>query len=457
MDFLDKISIELRKSAKLALPLVSVQLIYAVSGILVTIMVSYLGEFALAANALVFGVYLTFALFFFGVQNAVSALVAQYHGASNIIGVNLIVSQGVIAAFILAVPMIMGLWYLPQILGLVGQKKELVELATPYCHIMAMGILPLNIMVVIEQFLIGISHPRPVFIFGILKIVLDLSLIYSFVFGKWMMPKLGLAGVGYGMAISSVIMLTVSWLYVNFSLRCKPYKIFTKFFKFNRQYFYRLIKTGLPLGTMYCIELAFFTTVAFMMGILGSELLAAYQVAYQCLVFMLTIIFGISQAVTVRIAYEAGRGNRESFSLIAYLNGWVSFVLMLFIAGLYNYYPKEVLKLIVDIKLINHEFFINQLIQFLFLVAILQLIDAFRMVFIGALRGLNDNRFALIVSVVSFWCVAFPVSYLLAFVFHLAGIGVWIGLIMGIFLSMVGLFLRFRYLSKVISLEKIGG
>jgi len=68
---LQSIFFELHQSMRLSLPLICSQLIYALSGMITTIMVAHLGRDELATNALVWGIYIALVLFFIGILNAV--------------------------------------------------------------------------------------------------------------------------------------------------------------------------------------------------------------------------------------------------------------------------------------------------------------------------------------------------------------------------------------------------
>ena len=212
--------LELRKSMRLSLPLIGSQLIYALNGIITTIMVAHLGRDELATNALVWVVYITLVLFFIGILNAVCVLVAQNHGANDDHGVHLAVTQGIILAFIFTIPMMVMMWFAPVILYWTGQNPATIQLAIPYCHALALGMLPLNLLFVMEQFLIGISITRPVLFLSILKVPIEILFIYILLFGKWGLPKLGLAGVGYGITVSVTIITILIGCYTFFSKRC---------------------------------------------------------------------------------------------------------------------------------------------------------------------------------------------------------------------------------------------
>jgi len=441
---------------RLSLPLICSQLIYALSGIITTIMIAHLGRDELATNALVWGVYITLVLFFFGVQNAISALVAQNHGANNSNGIHTIVTQGIISAFIFTIPMMMVIWFIPNILHWTGQDPATIQLAVPYCHALALGILPLNLLIVIEQFLVGISVTRPVLFLSVLKVPLEIFFIYIFLFGKLGVPQLGLAGIGYGITLSTSIIAIVIGCYAHFSKECRQYRIFSDFCKIDGRYFYKLIRIGLPLGGMYCIELALFAVAAFMMGHFGNDLLAAHQIAYQYLVFVLTIIFGISQGTTVRVGYEVGCNNKAALKLATYVNMGIGFCFMSFVAILYIWFPNNIIMLLgMDIHTLKNHILVKHVVTFLSLAAVLQLIDCFRLICIGALRGLNDTKMSMYISIVAFWLIAFPSIYLLAFVLHFGGVGIWLGLIIGTFVSAIILLVRFKYLVKSINLRML--
>ena len=382
-------------------------------------------------------------------------MVAQSYGANDDNGIHIAVTQGVILAFIFAIPMMIIMWFAPTILYWTGQNSVTIQLAIPYCHSLVLGMLPINILFVMEQFLIGISTTRLVFFLSMLKVPMEILFIYVLLFGKWGLPKLGLAGVGYGITLSVSIIAILISCYTFFSKRCRQYQIFSGFYKINSKYLYKLINIGLPLGGMYCIELALFATATFMMGHFGNDLLAAHQFAYQCLVFTLTIIFGILQVTTVRIGYEVGCNNRKALKLVAYVNLGIGFCFMLAMAFLYICFSNIIIALGIDIHALKNQMLVKYTEVFLSLAVALQLVEGVRLITIGALRGLNDTKTTMYTSILAFWLIAFPSAYLLAFVLHLGGIGIWLGLIIGLFVGAVISLARFKYLVENLDLNKL--
>jgi MATE family multidrug resistance protein len=66
----------------------------------------------------------------------------------------------------------------------------------------------------------------------------------------------------------------------------------------------------------------------------------------------------------------------------------------------------------------------------------------------GALRGINDTRMTLVFAAIGYWCVAFPVGWVLAFNAQLGAVGIWIGFSVGSFVYAGLLILRFRMLTR---------
>jgi MATE family multidrug resistance protein len=65
-------------------------------------------------------------------------------------------------------------------------------------------------------------------------------------------------------------------------------------------------------------------------------------------------------------------------------------------------------------------------------------------VLFGTLRALKDTNFTLLTSIISFWCIALPIGYLLATYFRLGGEGLWYGMVIGASISVLLLYQRFK-------------
>jgi multidrug resistance protein, MATE family len=390
----------------------------------------------------------------FGILSAVSILVSHSHSIDDKHGMCITINQGIISAFILAIPMMLIIWISPEILYLTNQDPDIIQLSIPYLHSLIWCMLPVNLLMVLEQFLIGASNTRLVLFLSLFRVPLEILLFYAFLFGKWGMPKLGMVGIGYGMTLSIVFSIAIIFCYLLFSKKMLRYQVFSGFFQFNKKYFFELIRIGWPIGSMYFIEMSLFATMALMIGQFGKVILAAHQIAYQCLVFTLDIIFGVSQGTTVRIGHKIGHNKKDDIKLSLYVDIGIGFFFMLAVTTVYIFFPSSIIALGIDIHLPQNKELVTYAIWFLLLAGLLQLTECFRLIIAGALRALKDARITMYITLITFWS-AFPIGYLLAFLFDLGAIGIWLGLVISFSIGAIILWLRFKYIIKCTNLKSL--
>jgi len=103
---------------------------------------------------------------------------------------------------------------------------------------------------------------------------------------------------------------------------------------------------------------------------------------------------------------------------------------------------------------INDEVVIEYASSLLIVAAFFQISDGVQVVGLGALRGLTDVKIPTVYTLIAYWVVALPLGYLLGIQFGFGPEGVWTGLLVGLSMSAIMQFLRFRNLTLKL-LEKI--
>jgi MATE family multidrug resistance protein len=84
----------------------------------------------------------------------------------------------------------------------------------------------------------------------------------------------------------------------------------------------------------------------------------------------------------------------------------------------------------------------------LIIAGLFQLSDGVQVVGLGVLRGMEDVKIPTFVTLMAYWVLGLPLGYLLAFELGFAEKGIWYGLLIGLSITAVMLFYRFRALSK---------
>jgi MATE family multidrug resistance protein len=86
--------------------------------------------------------------------------------------------------------------------------------------------------------------------------------------------------------------------------------------------------------------------------------------------------------------------------------------------------------------------------QLLLVSAFFQISDGIQVVVLGALRGLQDVKIPTLITFIAYWLIGFPISYYLGLHTDLKSMGIWIGLLTGLTVSAIMLYIRFEYLTK---------
>ena len=428
---------------KLTVPLVLAGVIQSSIFFFETVFLAHLSQEALAAGALVSWLFGTLVVILYGTLGSINILISHKYGANDHSGISLVVRDGLLLSILMTIPIFLLFWNMSSIFLLLGQSPAIVLLAKSYLHALAWGILPNVIIIAFLGFLMGLGHARVIMIFSSLSVSLTIFWSYTLIFGKFGLPALGIAGAGWGMTINYWITAIVLTTYLLFKNNYRTY-LYPIFHLGKPSYLWKLFKVGIPMGIMYCIEVAFFFALTLLMGSLGSQLLAANQVALQYMNILSAVVFSIAQAITVRMGHLLGANDFNAAERASYVGVFIAAAFMGIIAICYCLFPSVLISVDFDIHNPNNLAIIHDIEKILAISALFQIFEAIRISLFGALRALTDTYFALLTSIISFWGIALPIGYFLAIYLHLEGAGLWWGMVIGAFFSVLLLYSRFK-------------
>jgi MATE family multidrug resistance protein len=180
-----------------------------------------------------------------------------------------------------------------------------------------------------------------------------------------------------------------------------------------------------------------------MVSTLGATIVAAHQIAlsYSLLTYMIPAAF--HSATTVRVGHMLGSGRnadarRAGLIGIALCTGLMAIsalVLALARAPIAAIYTGDAAVLEVATTL-------------LLLAGLFQISDGLQLGCTGALRGYQDARVPLAITVVSYWGIGFTLAWVFGIVRGGGAPGVWLGLIAGLTAAGTLLAARYRYVSR---------
>lgn len=434
---------EFKKNLNLAYPIMLGQLAHTLVALADNLMVGRLGAAPLAAvslgNSLVF-IALAVGI---GFSFAITPLIAEADGASDQkMGRNYF-HHGIVLCAITGALLFGLLLIAKPVLYHMDQPPEVVELAVPYLDIVAFSLIPLMIFQAFKQFADGLSNTRYAMYATLTANVVNIIFNYLLIYGALGFPRLELIGAAYGTLISRFFMLGLMYFILSRRKKFKPYFIWTRRKAFQWKIFKRIFHLGFPSALQMLFEVTLFTSCVFLSGILGTNAQAANQIALNLSSMTFMIAVGLGVTATIRVGNQKGRLDYPNLRRIA-----TSLFLQVFLIELVFAVGFILLKDVLPEFYIDNSEVIFLASQLLIVAALFQLSDGLQVVILGALRGLQDVRIPTLICFIAYWIIGFPVAWYFGKEDNMGSQGIWMGLLAGLSISALLLYLRFNYLSK---------
>ncbi len=447
---------ELRETGRLAVALALAQLGQIAIGTTDVLMVGRLGKAPLAAIGLGWGFYLFFLLFGIGVLIAVSALAAQAYGAGQPRTLRRTVRQGLWLAVLLSAPILVILSQAERIFLALGQDAELAASAGAYVDTVMWALPPALWYMSLRGFMSALGRPRPILWTMLAGVALNGFLDFALIFGEFGAPRLEATGAAIATVIAYFTMFALALAVSVWAQPYRRYHIIHRFWRADWKKLAEIWVVGLPIGIAVAMEIGLFVGAIILMGLISTTSVAAHQIAVQSASVAFMIPLGISQAATVRVGQALGRGDRHGVTEAAWAAFGLGGALMVLTAALFLLAPHAIVGLYIDTSDPGNGNVVTLAASFLVVAGLFQVFDGAQVIAAGALRGLGDTRAPMYVAAFSFWGVGFPSCLILGFAAGLGGLGIWIGLLIGLTVAAVLLWVRFQRRERLAALMKLG-
>ncbi len=422
-------------------PLMAAQLVQTAMGFFDTVMMGRVGPTELAAVAIGTGLWHALFLFALGILMALSPSVAQLKGAGRIVAIAPLVRQALWLGVALGVFCWAALRQMEAGLTLLSVEPSIVPIAGDYLRALSWGMPPIFVYMGLRLFGEGIARTRPVLLVSLLGLAVNVTGNYALIFGHWGFPPLGALGCGTATALGMWAMLAGMVVMVLVDARYRSYGLFRQWTRPCWREMRSLLVLGLPIGVGLFLETAIFATVALLLGRLGAVAAAAHQVALNVAAMTFMIPLGLSMATTVRVGHAMGAGDPHAARFSGLVGIALSGLFMAIMAVLIFTGHQMIARFYTDDATV-----VTVAASLLRLAALFQISDGLQVGALGALRGLKDTRQPLVIVLVAYWLLAFPLACLGVYE-GLGPAGPWLGLIVGLTVAAVLLNLRFWRLS----------
>lgn len=298
--------------------------------------------------------------------------------------------------------------------ALLGPSPGLRDAGTAYARARLLGAPAIPVAIVFNSWFRGLGDTRTPLAVAVAANVVNALLSYGLVFGVGGLPRLGVAGAGYGASAAMVTAATLlAWLFARrrASLRsgagADAHGGFT--LAPDGRAIARLLRTSAPIGGAFVLDMITFALFTTVLARMGDRAMAASQAMIQLLSlsFMQAVGIGIASAALVgryvgaRDLEAARRSHRSAIALGVALTAVVG---ALFLAV-----PDLLLRIFTDDPSVIA---IGR--PLLRLGAFFQVADAAGIVTAGSLRGAGDTTWPFAVQAALAWLYRLPAVWLAA-------------------------------------------
>lgn len=426
-----RVRTEVRALLALAFPIIISQVATTAMGFVDAVMAGRVGPRDLAAVALGNSIWVPVFLLMSGILLATTPKVAQRFGANAHPEIGPIVRQALwLALFtgLCASGLLIGA---EPLLRLMKVDPDLIGPSMGYLHGIASGMPAVGVYCVLRCFSDGLGKTRPSMILGLSALALNIPLNYVFIYGHFGVPAMGGVGCGWATAIVMWFMALGMVVWIFRGAIYQSSRVYSHFEWPKWAIIKRLLNVGVPIGVAVFAESSIFAVIALLIGSLGATVVAGHQIAlnFSSLVFM--VPYSLGMAITVRVGQALGRQQPREARFVAGVGMGTALIWACISASLIYLLRGPIATVYTADPSV-----IEVATMLLMFAALYQFSDVIQVTAAGALRGYQDTRVTMILTLFAYWGVGLPVGYALGLTDWLGKAsgpsGLWQGLIVGL-------------------------
>ncbi|QZK91068.1 MATE family efflux transporter [Flavobacterium sp. CHNK8] len=449
---------EFSYNIKLAYPVILGMLGHTLIGIVDNFMVGKLGSTELAAVSLGNSFIFIAMSIGIGFSTAITPLIAEADAEKDNQKIRTTFHHGLLLCTILGFVLFVVTVLSKQVMYIMHQPKEVADLAAPYIDWVAFSMIPVIMYQGYKQFADGLSKTKYSMYAILLANVVHVFFNYVLIYGIWIFPKLGILGAALGTVLSRIMMVVFMHYLMKRNADLKKYFKNFSFKEIKKSILKKIINLGMPSAMQMLFEVTLFTAAIWLSGSLGKNSQAANQIALILASSTFMVAMGLSVTAMIRVSNTKGLNDFKQLIVVARSIFILAILLEIFFAILFVIFhqvlPHFFLNMSDASQLVDNNEIIAITSKLLLIAAIFQISDGIQVVVLGALRGLQDVKIPMYITFVAYWVVGFPISYYLGKYTELKAVGIWIGLLAGLTIAALFLYIRFARLTKKLAMQQ---
>lgn len=426
--------------AGIAIPIALQNFITTGVNMMDSVMIGMVGETELSAVSLANQFISIYQILCMGIGLGASVLVSRYYGMKEMgalkkaVAIMIRMSIGLAAVFGLIT-----LMKTEQVMRIYTTENDIIRLGVQYLRYSVATYFLLGLSLNCTIVLRSVGQVKISLFTSIAAFFVNVSANYIFIFGKFGVPAMGVAGAAIGTLIARLLEFSIICGYLLFADNRMSFRIRHLFIKTGdlRKEYIRISIPVLLSDAIHALGHNFFVMI---IGRLGASFVAANAITGVTQQLSSVVIQGFSEAGAIVTGITLGEGNKEKakeqgYALLGlgFLFGLISSGIIMSISDLmiraYNISPET-------------EEIARELMSAMVIITLFTATNSIMTK--GVLRGGGDTKMLVIVENLFAWVVAIPFGVLAGFVWHLSAFWIYIFLLSDQILKAVWGVFRFR-------------
>ncbi len=396
----------------LALPIILQNVISLSVNLTDNLMLGRFSESALSGVTAVNQIQFIYQNLLIGIGDGLVILASQYWGKRDTDSIRKISSVAMRTALVLMLALFVIVSLFPtQVVGLFTKDTAIIAEGVNYLNIVRFTYPFFCVTTILLAVLRSTEVVKIAFYLSVSTLCINFCINWVLIYGHFGMPRLGVRGAAIGTLTARIVECVIILLYIkkketNLHLKLKDFLHLDRIILSD---YYRVSIPIIFVAAMWGVNTAMQTAI---LGHLTSSAIAANSMASNLFLIVKTVAVGSSSTANVLIGKAIGQGDMKTVKDYA-KTFQVLFVCMGICCGILLFALTEPV-----LSLYSFSEESRQLARsFLHILCVVMVGMSYQMpVNSGIIKGGGATRYAMILDLVSIWCIVIPLSFVMAFV-----------------------------------------
>lgn len=430
-----------KKILQVALPAIAGLSTQMVVSLVDTAMVGRIDDATYALAAMGIGVLATWALisFFSSLATGIHVVVARKYGEGDYISCGITLNNSLLIALMIGgIVAMIGVFFSYPIAHLFATDETVGNYASEYLYYRFMGIPFFLISVSFRGFFFGINKTKIFMFSGVITNVLNIIFNYTFIYGNFGFPEMGLAGAGLG---STLATLFDGFFYSAIIMLPAYRKRFQnlKHLIINKNIISAIMKISLPVSFQNVFILIGFLSFVSITGLIGTLEQASTQAIISTLFISFLPCFGFGIAVQTLVGNNLGAKKILLAKIYGFETAKVATIYTIILGFIFMIIPQYVLLIIT-----NDQTIIQTAVPSLRVAGFAQIFYGVGVVLANGLQAAGRSFYVMKSEVITNLIIFVPLAYFLGVYLDLGLTWAWMALPVYIILYSLVIYLKFN-------------